>query len=300
MKERERIVVTGLVALMLVTWLGFTVHRSPRFAGSLLGGILGVSGALLMLVPLAYMIVKRSGRLRKWITTYASMRTLLAWHIYAGVLGPILVLLHTGHEFESALGIALTATTLVVVISGFIGRYLMKQFTTEIREKKAMLNQLEEVYRQALHQLGEKPDQARMLQSFSGIFGRLGAGLFVRDIATHEAVASAVDVASPATLLRVSESIADLEYAVKTHEKFKTWFGKWLKIHIFISFVLYTLLGLHIWAAIHFGLRWFEPLSVAQMAPAAHVIYLPRPTKTMARGKDHHARLVNSQSNYNT
>jgi hypothetical protein len=51
MKEREPFIVGGLVALLLVLWLGFLFHASPRFAGSLWGGVFGVSGALLMLVP---------------------------------------------------------------------------------------------------------------------------------------------------------------------------------------------------------------------------------------------------------
>ena len=57
MKERERLVVSGLVVLLLLLWLGFLVHRDTRFAGSLWGGVLSVSGAVLMLVPLAYMMV---------------------------------------------------------------------------------------------------------------------------------------------------------------------------------------------------------------------------------------------------
>ncbi len=43
------------------------------------------------------------------------------------------------------------------------------------------------------------------------------------------------------------------------HEAFKRWFGKWLKLHIVISVLLYVLLALHVWAAVHFGLRWFDP-----------------------------------------
>src|SRR5581483_7563999 len=98
MKERERIVVTGLVVLMLILWLGFLVHRSPRFAGSARGGVLAVSGSALMLVPLIYLFVKRIKPLRRGVSRFVSMRTLLAWHIYAGILGPILVVLHTGHK----------------------------------------------------------------------------------------------------------------------------------------------------------------------------------------------------------
>jgi hypothetical protein len=86
MKERERVVVSGLVVLLLILWLGFFVHSSPRFAGSLWGGVFGVTGAVLVLVPLAYMIVKRISPLKKQVTRWVSMRTLLNWHIYAGIV----------------------------------------------------------------------------------------------------------------------------------------------------------------------------------------------------------------------
>jgi hypothetical protein len=253
MKERERLVVSGLVVLLLFFWLGFLVHRSPRFAGSLWGGVLGVSGAVLMLVPLAYMIIKRIPPLKKWVTGYVSMHTLLAWHIYAGVLGPILVVLHTGHKFESTLGIALTALTILVVLSGFTGRYLMSQFSQTIREKKEMLTQLELAYRETATELAAHPEQAAVIQPLSGFLTRLVAGLFVASGSTPGPGAALVSLRA----LRLAESMADLEYALKTHEHFKRWFGRWLKFHIIISVVLYVLLALHVWSGIHFGLRWF-------------------------------------------
>jgi hypothetical protein len=57
---------------------------------------------------------------------------------------------------------------------------------------------------------------------------------------------------------RLAESVADLEYAVRTHELFKRWFSRALKLHIVLSLIFYVLLGLHVWAEIHFGLRWFS------------------------------------------
>jgi hypothetical protein len=57
-------------------------------------------------------------------------------------------------------------------------------------------------------------------------------------------------------VIRLAESVADLEYAVRTHELFKRWFAWSLKLHIVLSLIFYALLGLHIWAEIHFGLRW--------------------------------------------
>lgn len=252
MKERERILVGGLVTLMLILWLGFTVHRSPRFAGSLWGGVLGMIGAGFMFVPLAYVVVKRIKRLKKAVTKRVSMRTLLAWHIYAGVFGPILVLLHTGHKFESPLGIALTAMTLTVVISGYVGRYLVSQISKEIREKRVMLTQLNDTYQQTLHELQEHPEQRRWIRPFTGLFFRLAAYFFM----TAEAVQGSVMPVS-IRAIRLSGAIADLEYVIQTHETFKKAFAKWLKFHIVITIILYILLALHIWAAIYYGLRWF-------------------------------------------
>ncbi len=253
MKERDRIVVSGLVVLFLLLWLGFLLHRSPRFAGSFLGGVLGISGAVLMLVPLLYLIIKRIPPLKSTITHRVSMRTLLAWHIYAGVLGPVLAILHTGHKFESPLGIALTAMMLVVVVSGFAGRYLMSQFSETIREKKTMLTQLELTYRETATEMAAHPEQIAMVRPLSGFFTRALAGMFVKS--------NAAGPSPMPTLIRalgLADSIADLEYAIKTHETFKRAFASWLRFHVVISAVLYVLLGLHVWTAIHFGLRWFE------------------------------------------
>lgn len=252
MPERERIIVTGLVVLMLTLWLGFLLHSSPRFAGSLVGGLLGVAGAVLMLLPLVYLIVKRIRPLKKVVNAHVSMRTLLTWHIYAGIVGPILALLHTGHKFESALGIALTAMLLAVVVSGFVGRYLMGQFSREIKTKKAMLGTLEARYEQVATTLRADPARAALLRPFSGMFSRVAAGPFLRAPSPPDGRDDF------ATVVRLGESIADVEFAIKTHARFKKWFSTWLKFHIVISAVLYALLVLHIWAGVHFGLRWFE------------------------------------------
>ena len=126
MQERERLVATGMVLLLLALWLGFAVHRSPRFAGSLMGGVLGVSGALLMVFCILYAPVKRIPAFKNLVTKRVSLRTLLAWHVYAGLVGSMLGLLHTGHKFDSVLGMLLTAAMLLVVVSGFIEGCLLK------------------------------------------------------------------------------------------------------------------------------------------------------------------------------
>jgi hypothetical protein len=254
MREREPVIITILVLLLLLLWGGFAFHQSPRFAGSLAGGILGILGSLLMFIPLVYLVIKRVKRINHWITRFASMRTLLAWHIYAGVIGPILIIVHTGHKFESPLGILLTAMTLIVVFSGFIGRYLMKKIRTEIKEKKSLLDQLNGEYEKTMLKLKTCcSDQVELIKPYTGIFSRLFGQLFF-NIAT--AIGEIESTSKKA--FQLTESIADVEYAIKTHESFKRAFSAWLKLHIGLSCVLYILLVMHVWGAIHFGLRWFS------------------------------------------
>ena len=139
MQERERPIVTGLILLLVVLTLGFFVHRDPRFPGSLTGGVLGISAAALMLVPLVYLFIKRIPPLKRAVTPAVSMRTLLAIHIYAGVLAPILGILHSGHKFQSPLGIALTTMMVIVALSGVVGRFLYVRLHADLRGEKATL-----------------------------------------------------------------------------------------------------------------------------------------------------------------
>ncbi len=226
MRDRESTIVGLLVLLMVTVWLGFLLHSSPRFAGSLSGGALGVSGTILMLVPLgAYGVTKRVRTIRRWVTGWMSMRTLLAVHIYTALVGSILVLLHTGHKFDSPLGMALTATVLLVVLSGFVGRYLMSHISQGLREKREMLGGLQLGFQQMREDLArQNVEHAESVSSVSAVVG----------------------------------GIADLEYSIAVHGWVRKWFQKWLRFHRVISGVLCFLLALHVWSGIYYGLRWFQ------------------------------------------
>ena len=247
MKEREGIIVGGGVCLLLVAWLGFFFHASPRFAGSGLGAAFGIVGAVLMLIPLGYPIAKRIPFLRDRITRHMSLQSLLTLHVYSGILGPLFAIIHTGHKFNSGLGIALTGAMLLVVVSGFTVRYLLSYVTHDVKDKLLLLQTARGDLDHAWGVLEKSPPELR---------GMPKAPLLVAGLAS---IGIELSPAGPAgEVTRVAESVADLEYAIRTDEIFKRWFGVSLKLHIVLSIVLYVLLGLHIWAGIHHGLRWLS------------------------------------------
>ena len=229
MNRHDRIGATILFSVMVVLWLGFGVHRSAAFAGSLLGGVFGVSAASLMVVPLVYTIVKRSDWLRSAYTRHSSLGDLLQAHIYFALIGALLAIIHSGHKFESVLGIALMASMLLSVFAGFVGQYYQRYVTENIREKKM---QLESLWR-----------------SLDGQYW-----------AHAEAPAASGAGAAKAAneLLPLAAAAADLQYSVDVQERVRELCNIWLSAHIAFSIAFYALLPLHAWAGVYFGLRWFR------------------------------------------
>lgn len=245
MKERDRIVATGVFAVLIFAWLGFLVHTAPRFAGSGAGAVFGIAGAVLMLVPLAYPAIKRIPFLSARITPHVSLQTWMTLHVYAGILGPLLGIIHTGHKFDSPLGIALTVVMLLVVVSGFVGRYFLSYANQEIKDKLLLLQTARGDLDSAWGVLENSPAETNALPKMP---------LLTAGLASVGLDLSSVGPAGEVT--RLAESVADLEYGVRTHELIKRWCSRWLMLHLVLSVLLYVLLGLHIWAGIHFGLRW--------------------------------------------
>lgn len=247
MKERERegIVVTGVISILLLTWFVFFLHRSPRFPGSGVGAVFGIAAAVLMLLPLVYTVVKRIPFLYARVTPHISMQSLMTLHVYAGIVGPLLAIIHTGHKFDSLVGIALTTLMLLVVVSGFVVRYLLTFVANDMKDKLALLQTARGDLDNAWGVLENSPVDMRALPKAH--FLPAGIATLGRSV-QPEGTASEV--------ISIAESVADLEYSVSMHEIFKFWFGWSLKLHIILSVFLYLLLALHIWAGVQYGLRW--------------------------------------------
>lgn len=248
--ERERRFVTAFLVLQLVLWLGFFIHRSPRFPGSLSGGVLGVVAAVLMLVPLAYPLVKRITWLKQNISTRWPLPRVLAWHVYASVLGALFGILHTGHRFESWLGILLTGTMLLSVFTGYVGRHFLRYVALDLKERQANLTSLQVAYA-AIAQQGSGQQVKTMPTTLVSKLRLQLAALLAGPARTSELVDPHIQS------LQLTDAIADLEYAISADELIKLRLRRWLIVHIAMSIAFYVLLVLHVVAGIQYGLRWF-------------------------------------------
>jgi hypothetical protein len=107
------IIVTAIYALIV------NLYRSIPAASSLFGHLIGVVGFLLMLMTETLYSLRKRSRKGSW----GSMKSWLQLHIFTGLVGPFMVLLHTSWKFNGLAGVT-TLFTVIIVISGFIGRYI--------------------------------------------------------------------------------------------------------------------------------------------------------------------------------
>ena len=88
-------------------------------AGALFGHAIGIIGFILMLMTEILYSLRKRTRSASW----GKMSSWLQFHIFTGLVGPYMVLLHTSWKFNGLAGVT-TLFTLIIVVSGFIGRYI--------------------------------------------------------------------------------------------------------------------------------------------------------------------------------
>ncbi len=110
-----------IAAILITTFYGGVVYLTRQIppAREAFGLSLGILGFILMLMTeILYSLRKRS-RLARW----GRMADWLKFHIFTGLVGPYMVLLHSSWKFNGLAGV-ITLFTIVIVASGFIGRYI--------------------------------------------------------------------------------------------------------------------------------------------------------------------------------
>jgi hypothetical protein len=109
-------------AMLLITGLYAFVYILTREippASELFGHGMGIVGFLMMLMTETLYSLRKRSRSVRW----GRMSAWLQFHIFTGLVGPYMVLLHTSWKFNGIAGIT-TLFTIIIVVSGFIGRYI--------------------------------------------------------------------------------------------------------------------------------------------------------------------------------
>jgi hypothetical protein len=134
----------AIVSITLVYIFAMSQIGGVPGASGLFGHGLGIAGFILMLMTEILYSVRKRSRSARW----GRMSSWLRFHIFTGLVGPYMVLLHSSWKFNGLAGIVMLLTV-IIVLSGIVGRYIYTAIPrtadgTEI-EATELARQIEEI-----------------------------------------------------------------------------------------------------------------------------------------------------------
>ncbi|MBR9979925.1 MAG: hypothetical protein KFF50_02755, partial [Desulfatitalea sp.] len=230
------------IAFMSLSFI-FTAFPQENFGGSLLGHFGGIIGALLIAATMIYVfrkrVLKRKGKANP-----------LSAHIYFGLIGGILVVLHSGGKLVSLIGILVFAAMLLTVMSGIVGRILLARLNRSIREQKIGLEALEASLVNIKRELDPATCPREMALAFAGPSPW-------EDSDDSPAPALDEEMVEKCSRFRShAESVADKEELLQVSAKTKSLFTFWNTVHVASTCFLFAMLIVHVLTTLYYGLRW--------------------------------------------
>ena len=127
------------VLIAWVVWTGSDYYTTPlterphhddframRPAGRV-GHGLGILGSVMLVTLLVYSLRKRLKFMQRW----GDLSVWLRYHIFMGVVGPILITLHTSFKVDGLVAVSYWSMV-AVAVSGVVGRYLYQQIPRNV------------------------------------------------------------------------------------------------------------------------------------------------------------------------
>ena len=141
-KRMEIFIAIGLVLFMVTLFMLGRVYWDDRYyvAEEGIGYWMGLVGGVMMLFASGYGLFKHIPALRK----LGGMRRWLRVHIFFGIVGPLLVVLHTTFHLGSLNGTIAFFAMVLVYLSGIMGRYLYSKIHYGLGGTKAKLTDVKE------------------------------------------------------------------------------------------------------------------------------------------------------------
>jgi hypothetical protein len=238
-KKYPEILSTGFAVLAFL----FAAFPREGFGGSLLGHMSGIVGTLLMTATLVYVyrkrVLKRKGKANP-----------LSTHVYCGLVGGILVLLHSGGKLVGMIGILVFAAMLLTVMSGIVGRIMLGRLNRSIREQKIGLEALEA----SLLEMKRELDPAACRRELA--FALVGPSPW-EDADDAASPPMDEEMAGKCSRFRDhAESLAEKEELLEVFAKTKALFAFWNTVHIAATCFMFAMVSVHVMATLYYGLRW--------------------------------------------
>ena len=261
MLQKSRELKYAVIAMVFITVAYLIVQgrlKEIPSASSLWGHSIGVLGFVLMLMTeVLYSLRKRSKHAR-----WGRMADWLEFHIFTGLVGPFLVLLHPGFQFKGLAGV-LSLLTILIVISGFIGRYIYTAVPRTADGVEIDLAILEaqaagmavELTALARHQITQPVGTRRAVGAVNT--PGYSSGYQLSEIIDSRLINQPVSGALRAKARHLDElqhQHRKLLKVIRQRQTARRLFSLWHTIHIPLGLTLFLIAFIHIGAAIYYAL----------------------------------------------
>jgi len=266
----------AVVGLLFVNGAGY--YRTPLVerahhegywtwkAGGSLGHKLGVVGSSMMVLMLGYSLRKRVAALRR----LGALSRWLDVHIFLGVFGPLLVVLHSGFKVQGLVALSFWSM-IVVASSGVLGRYLYLQIPRTRAGEALALAEIEKQDRELSQRLrasfGLDDAQLERIDALVAVPERSGLVLgFVRMVVGQLRLRAALAAFArgfqgvPRPLYRDFERVVQQKALVRRRillwDRAHELFHYWHVMHKPFALVMYLFMVVHVAVAVMTGYAW--------------------------------------------
>ena len=227
----------------------------------------GVAATTFMIANFVYALRKRWRRLKGT----ASIRTWLTFHMFVGIMGPLVIAFHAAFLVNNLLAVWTWVALSVVVGTGIFGRFLFG-FVPAQAGKMLGIAELREQVSDMTKTLQPHMAGSADFGRVTGIFTRATEGPVERTLARavlkdsqgrrqmQRSIAEArplfKDEAKFYLYKESLEKIGRMKMQIAFYAALKRVFRAWLIIHIVVSIFMVVLIGLHVGVTTYLGFRW--------------------------------------------
>lgn len=272
------LIVAGIAAVLIFGWKYYLSSPEQRMlsaehglfkASGTIGIACGVAATLLFLSNLFYLPRRRYtealsmlGPLHRW----------LSWHVISGLGGGAIVFLHAVFQIKSTVGAALVWSLGIVVVTGAVGRYMLRLIPRNRAGELLPMASLEEDVmslidelrpfatnntetRQVMERMADTVDSAKGAMRNPGLGGTLSRLRKVnRDLSTLRRSLDARGAGAGAHALGPLLGRVKTTYRQAAAYQFASVFmDSWRTFHRVLALFFLVALGFHIGVAIYYG-----------------------------------------------
>jgi thioredoxin reductase/ferredoxin len=226
------------------------------------GHSVGILATAFMLLNFVYPLRKRVRRFKR----KGPIAPWLRFHVFVGLMSPAVILFHSAFQWGNHLATATYVALVTMVVTGLVGRFIYGQLRTDADDPKraaadradlrALLDALPAPLPAAAAPLSALVDGTlRLPRTIPGLVLQLPLASWTFARAAARVGSAFLDGRSRHGLRVEALRLWRLEAKLRLHQRWKGLLQAWRVVHVTLSLLLVTLIGLHVWISIRTGFR---------------------------------------------